>query len=63
MSESKWISVKDSLPETGVIVLVFDNAGGHELSYWSGKGWSNYLEHHFAQPTHWMNLPKDPESP
>ena len=62
---SEWISVKDILPEPGIVVLVYSKLG----CTW----FSHRLHHHFEgrpfsieysggwEVTHWMPLPKPPK--
>ena len=52
---SKWISVRDKLPEPFVNVVVFSKSQGVGMDYYDGKYWG------FDDVTHWMPLPEPPE--
>lgn len=64
--QSKWISVKESLPEEGVTVLVY-NKGSYE--YFTAEycpttfnDWiSSFYRFNSDDITHWMPLPKPPK--
>ena len=55
----EWISVKDRLPEKPMKCLVYTKRGeygGYEITYYN-EGF--YLQ--YANVTHWMPLPDEPE--
>ena len=71
-SQSRWISVKDRLPEVGEEVLVFGPSGieGHKpircvCFYDPKEGRTDFVESdgegfYRYHATHWMPLPADP---
>ena len=65
MTDNRWISVEERLPEDGVDVLIYDRenleAPISSASHRSGRGWVCDLELYFDGPTHWMPLPEPPE--
>ena len=55
-----WISVKDRLPETGTLALVFGSAGAMTVArYIAVNQW--LVPGIFSAITHWMPLPTPPE--
>jgi hypothetical protein len=58
---SKWISVKDRLPEPFVDVIAF--FGGQEMNVDcvdnNGRWYSSYMDR--DDPTHWMPMPQPPK--
>lgn len=58
-NESKWISVKDRLPEEGQIVDIWkiDSYRGDFYRLCNHK----YSNNHIIEFTHWMPLPKPPK--
>lgn len=71
---SRWISVKDRLPEDGVRVLVSANSKSddpvvavthytHSLYGFNIKGWVEPWQYFFFEHeiTHWMPLPEPPK--
>ena len=66
---NRWISVKDSVPEAGVHVLVTD--GIHMMVTWCEyidnqclwvDNYYTYVNVRFKEVTHWMPLPDYPET-
>lgn len=66
---TKWISVKNSVPEAGVNVLVTD--GIHMMVTWCEyvdnqclwvDNYYEYVNVRFKEVTHWMPLPEFPKS-
>ena len=61
--DSRWISVKDRLPETDILFneyLVYDTLNNHvNHDYWNNeqREWNHYQSH----VTHWQKLPEPPE--
>ena len=74
LKEREWISVKDRMPENGVLVLVayavtygrqtviMVNTAMHQSYGFCGGGYDNFRSICNAEVTHWMPLPKPPES-
>jgi len=64
---SKWISVKDELPEEGLSVLVYDDYDDrfrvdHVRPYQEEKQrWHTAAGPGWGYVTHWMPLPDQPE--
>lgn len=65
----QWISVKDSVPEAGVNVLVTD--GIHMMVTWCEyvdnqclwvDNFYEYVNVRFKEVTHWMPLPEPPKN-
>lgn len=71
-----WIDAKNSLPKTGMTVLVYTNLGSMYIARFYGRltnrddidfGWEvigsfqNMSELLFDSVTHWMLLPKSPK--
>jgi hypothetical protein len=55
-----WISVKDDLPKTGTLALVFGSAGAMTVArYIAGAEW--VVPGMFSAITHWMPLPAPPK--
>jgi len=68
--ETKWISVKDRLPEDGVEVLITDgeniDVSFCELTYFGDdpnemEWFGRISPWHFGNITHWMPLPELPK--
>lgn len=67
--ENPWISVKDKLPEENGRYLVYvENIANYHhlpqntiLADWFFKSW-NFTGWEYNKVTHWMPLPKNPES-
>lgn len=61
----EWISVNDSLPETGKRVLTYADNGAmfaaHLDGYWYVDTGEMYYSTPLANITHWMPLPAPPE--
>lgn len=68
---SKWVSVKDKLPELNKRVLIYGYEGcstgclvDSDSSFWSFDPWDfDALENCAHHITHWMNLPESPKYP
>lgn len=59
--ESRWISIKERLPENVKLVLIWSALKRPELGYYSQtSGWWA-LGVSAIIPTHWMPLPEPPE--
>ena len=62
---SKWISVKERLPEEGEVVLVFGGRSIYTAIYGWRCGWYGWhklnSKYHNCNPTHWMPLPEPPK--
>lgn len=60
---SKWINVKDRMPECQACVLVFfDKDSEVEIGYWRpGKCRWELMTGGIEEVTHWMPLPEPPE--
>jgi hypothetical protein len=58
----RWIPVDERLPELGVDVLVLQRSGECEVAWRRGHdgNWSAYSA--LGEITHWMPLPKPPET-
>ena len=55
-----WISVKDRLPKTGTLALVFGSAGAMTVGrYIAADEW--LVPGMFSAITHWMPLPEPPK--
>lgn len=55
-----WISVKNRLPKTGTLALVFGSAGAMTVGrYIAANEW--LVPGIFSAITHWMPLPEPPE--
>ena len=60
VSSSKWISVKDRLPEPFTVVLVYDNDKTVAVAYMTRhKEWVGIVIRN--EVTHWMPLPQPPK--
>lgn len=57
---SKWISVKDRLPEPLADVLVYHAGGSIDLDWMDHAGEFMY-ESIYGCATHWMPLPEPPK--
>lgn len=58
--ESPWRRVQDELPESGVLVMIYDGGigfGWHKKGAWE---WVDTFESGPANVTHWMPLPEPP---
>lgn len=61
--EPDWISVKDSLPELYVNVLVFTEGGTIDVDCLERiMSWGEDFYNYGQNVTHWMPLPQKPES-
>jgi hypothetical protein len=62
LTPTKWISVKERLPEYTPMVLA-NCVDGYELAYYGNYGnkWTNTLGTETLNVTHWMPLPKPPK--
>ena len=58
--KSKWISVKDRLPDCANTVLAIDRDGIMASAYYVGN-WHSGGELDECAVTHWMPLPEPPE--
>lgn len=61
-----WVNACDTLPESGLIVLVFseDKSGnlcGYGLAYYDGEEWYNVESHKQIHPIYWMDFPNAPK--
>lgn len=60
LKSNGWISVKDRLPETGRLALVYGSAGAMTIGrYIANNEW--LVPGIFSTVTHWMPLPEPPE--
>lgn len=66
--KSKWINVKEQLPEENKLIIIFDEGFGINIAFrrfssihyeWSSMWDENYQ--FFSEVTHWMPLPNKPE--
>ncbi|MBE5801085.1 MAG: DUF551 domain-containing protein [Clostridiales bacterium] len=60
----QWISVDDTLPEDGMVVLFgYANNKSVIAGYLDYKcmGWYDYADMPVARPTHWKPLPEPPK--
>jgi hypothetical protein len=55
-----WISIDDRLPKLGDRVLIFTSQALEAVMY--KNGYFNRFGHDIDYATHWMPLPKPPES-
>ena len=68
LEKTKWISVKDRLPEKNQAVLGWykDNpfAGyTYGVVSWNGRGWVFvYAQRYVTNVTHWMQMPEPPQT-
>jgi hypothetical protein len=59
-ASTNWISVKDRLPKTGGLALVYGSAGAMTVArYIAGNDW--VVPGLFSIITHWMPLPEPPK--
>lgn len=56
---SKWVSVKDRLPDAAFNVLVFDETGRVLIAWYFEYQWRGERLYH--KITHWMPLPEPPK--
>ena len=59
---SEWISVEDRLPEDAYFVLAFEDTGLMRVVCFYDNRWEDNLDYVIEGVTHWMPLPKPPES-
>jgi len=65
MTENKWISVKDRLPEEDGIYIAYPTMTGnvYPVRYFKGFHWRTIMGSDvWDAPTHWMPLPEPPEA-
>lgn len=64
MQTTKWISVKDRLPDPGDTrqKIVF-HSRGVSFAYYNGSLWWSSIgkSHNLRTVTHWMDMPAPPE--
>lgn len=54
---SEWISIEERLPSENQRVLIAQNEGPVDITYF----WRGEFGPYFKHPTHWMPLPDAPE--
>ena len=59
---SKWISVKDRMPETYDDVLILDAFNNMFTGYYEHQEWHDNYGCAADDVTHWMPLPEPPEA-
>lgn len=66
MSETKWISVNERLPQNTEVLALFDGWDGmifmRVLEYEDGEWFDHNGEDYSNEVTHWMPLPPPPTS-
>ena len=61
---SEWISIKQESPFFPGLYLVFeDDCYSLAIYVPSGKKWMDTQHNNFIHPTHWMELPDNPDEP
>ena len=63
MTDQKWISVKDKLPELFNPVMIWDSLETVVIGYLSDASWYAYCvdDDPLLEVTHWMPLPEPPK--
>ena len=66
LADEKWIPVTERLPEEEEVVLVWGGVSVYTAKRHNKYGglmwWKLNSKQHYCNPTHWMPLPKAPES-
>ena len=62
MERDRWISVEDSYPEPGSVVLCHFKNGKFAVSFWGNWKWQDIYDFsEYLAVTHWMPLPEPPK--
>ena len=64
VERSAWTDVKEELPDSDTIVMVFSAAWDDpvEMGFLDGEDWRNFEGMKFGEdsPTHWRDIPEGP---
>lgn len=55
-----WVKVSEGHPAQTGMYLCYHPEHGQDVIFFSGKKWGKTSFWNWEDPTHWMNLPEDP---